>query len=601
MPNTHICNVIHITPCILHTHHHKSSNHADYLCARTAVIVGATGNTTHAAAVYAYQFARDEDNVLRATVYCSITHKNPAADSKMGFSLAQTTSGADTVVLAGAPGENFVYAILLRPVAGKCSIMNVLAPMLADVSVNDAFGYSVAFVNQFAIIGAPEYRRYYKAEVDGLLFTTAFCLPGYIPRTSTVATGAQEYGYDTCKLCDPSQTSEGGRVDACTPCQVTIPKNAVLNYGCSFKCLDTFFGDKCLVCSQYNAGFYKPDNSHWKDGVAECNWECDGGFKLATYENGTDYCVQCTEKRLYDKWENVEWVVGSNKCDFRCKRGFFQDPEKPEDMKCVRCSKLTPADDAIPPPQYAQWMDGLDDCIWGPQIGYACSGRTPGSTCEPCASIPPNSRLTDTAPTYALSRCGYSCVDGFFGHPVFKDVCKRCPELMEQVIKAPLPKNGAWMNTDSLDTCTTDSWYCTKGMNRSNLTAYCCPPAGSIPNTNPNPTYYPCQYACDLSYKWNNDTASCDSCGFTKANSQWLLDCDYTCIPTFFGRDELNLCLPCNEYRTRVKTPVPFAGFFPVNSVSHTHARTHTHTHTMSTEPGSRRQCLSQASFLSIL
>jgi hypothetical protein len=534
-------------------------------CHATAVIVGAAGNGSLAAAVYAYQYYRDEEGNLGTTLYCTVKHKNPMADSKMGFSLAQASNGADTIVLAGAPGENLVYAILLRPVEGKCSVMNVLAPMLSDMSVSDMFGHSVAFVEQFVVIGSPGYNRYFKPEVDGLLFSAAFCFPGYTPQPSMLA-GTDEF-YDVCRLCGPSQTSEGGRAEACTPCQVTIPPNSVLNYGCSFKCLEGFFGDKCQKCSEYNANAYKPENSHWKDGAPECKWECDGGYKTATYENGTDYCIACAERWLYQRWKNVEWVVGKDDCSWKCQRGFFLDEARPQETQCFLCSELT-SSRTNPPPVNAEWMDGLDTCVWGPKKGHICTGNGPDDSCAECPLIPLNSRLIDDKPTYALSRCNYACSDGFFGHPVYKDVCKRCPAFMEEVVKASLPKNAFWLDSNSLQTCTTDSWACSKGLNRSNLTAYCCPPPGTVPNTHPDPTYSPCQYACDLSYRWNGDTASCDPCGFTRSNSTWLLDCQYKCNPYYFGREELDMCVPCSEYRTRAKTPVPPNAYFPYNSVS---------------------------------
>ena len=72
----------------------------------------------------------------------------------------------------------------------------------------------------------------------------------------------------------------------------------------------------------------KPANSHWKDGVADCTWECDGGYTESVDANGDKFCEQCGNTVAFEALTNVAWIVPT--CEYECKFGFFRDP-RPED------------------------------------------------------------------------------------------------------------------------------------------------------------------------------------------------------------------------------------------------------------------------------
>lgn len=118
-------------------------------------------------------------------------------------------------------------------------------------------------------------------------------------------------------------------------------------------------------------------------------------------------------------------------------------------------------------------------------------------------------------------------------------VCVSCADLM-QTQGAPLPKNGYWPTSPAGNVCNSQSWECAQGLSKSNLTDYCCPMQSSVARSHPDPTYSPCQYACDLGYRWIGDTSSCFVCPALRANAQWELDCNYTCTAGFYGKAEFD-------------------------------------------------------------
>ena len=128
------------------------------------LVVGAPGNTTHAARIVVYNLASGVPVKM-----CTARHERAQKDSKMGFSVAQLQSGPDTLVAAGAPAENHVYTFLVRTTADTCTRLETLAPDPGDPSILDEFGYSVAFAGHNVLVGSPGYQRYWKQDVDGLI------------------------------------------------------------------------------------------------------------------------------------------------------------------------------------------------------------------------------------------------------------------------------------------------------------------------------------------------------------------------------------------------------------------------------------------------
>ena len=171
--------------------------------------------------------------------FCEVKHPD-AAISMFGSSISQAShaSWPWTIVLVGAYGENLAYSILLRSDPPLCKMHEVFAPPSDDVDQKDYFGYSVAISKSYAFIGAPNYLRWYKKDVSGLLYSNSFCFPG-----DTRVTPACTFCQSMCFSCARNETSDGGSSAKCRAClkdddvtPLPIPQQSTLNYGCSYVC-----------------------------------------------------------------------------------------------------------------------------------------------------------------------------------------------------------------------------------------------------------------------------------------------------------------------------------------------------------------------------
>jgi hypothetical protein len=99
-----------------------------------------------------------------------------------------------------------------------------------------------------------------------------------------------------------------------------------------------------------------------------------------------------------------------------------------------------------------------------------------------------------------LRRCEYECNAGYFGHPERDGVCVQCPDLMA-LNQETLPQDGYWPTSPAGGVCNENSWECSNGLLKSNLTKFCCALQQDVPNSQPDPDYSPCQYSCKLGYR----------------------------------------------------------------------------------------------------
>ena len=629
--------------------------------------IGAPGNATVAALVRIYKVTGSS-----ISHFCEVKHPSAATNSRFGFTIAQDSHTKLTTMLIGAPGENKVYSLLVRDAPPLCQVQGVLLPEQADSEPKDEFGYSVAYTKHFAFIGAPFYYRWYK-QADGLLYVSAFCLPGSVRPVSPRVT---QSSIPECSVCSKDETSDGGTSTTCRKCAVKIPQQASLDYGCSFTCHVGYFGESCLKCSQYatSLGWTKKNFSAWVDGETTCYSRCIGG-----YRDDAGTCGECPQTAEYNLRMNVEWIgssadamsrgrklvwngeleqwnlgpplrwkkqeskpmqggkvkgrevenvklstalanretgvftteewisfglsdtqqddfiqVGDSyfvvqavqglpdvmpsriSCAYQCKMGYFEHRHPDTGAAaCYTCKDYQRNKLGNSPPANGEYVDGQPLCgkdNWAAKLGYNCTYDpilNPDSVCAQCKDIPLQASFvaTRTAPL-SREKCDFDCNTNYFGHPTYPGVCVECGKLQTDYAKQVLPKNSRWLENPTI--CNSSSWTCNAGFSKADpqVTSqrFCCPDV--LANSYPDPTYEPCGRACNASFFFNNETATCDKCETAstpnkKQNHVWLRDCDFNCKcaaspgECFYGKAELSNCYKCDKYHELMNTAIP--------------------------------------------
>ena len=325
---------------------------------------------------------------------------------------------------------------------------------------------------------------------------------------------------------------------------------------CEYACDQGFFGHPefdgvCETCGVFLESVLpvdqrpvKPDRSIW-DAASRisCNastWVCiDGTHKSSTDE----FCCP-------DFIKNSVADASARPCQVRCREGFWWNIVT---ASCDACFLL---------PHNAEWTEG--NCTFRPKPGFSCEDRL----CEPCSGTLPYHAIyvsSDVA-------CTYECKAGYFGHPEYLGRCERCPIYREQVVDAAvrvdLPVHAAWEDGDNQTECTSDSWACADGYDKSETDLYCCPTQRD-PNAVPYQYGRPCGLSCNPGFVWSNTEEGCASCPEPPDNSQWTYDvesCTYECAPGYHGGSDEGQCLNCRAYRHLIGSSPPTNSHWPEDS-----------------------------------
>jgi hypothetical protein len=598
------------------------------------VVIGAPGNSSVAALVRIYKIGASS-----ISHFCEVKHPNAGAKSLFGASISQDTHEdyGWTVVMVGAPGENRAYSILVRDDPPMCQTHEVFVPQENDKDPTDGFGFSVALASQYAFIGTPFYYRWYK-DNSGLLYASAFCFPGStrpkgviqradMPKCTLCAKDQTSDGGsdDTCEACTVdipvhasidygcSFTCDLGYFgSSCLTCPeyangrgLKKPANsewpsgrAGLTWIDSGTVLPTegrrlqnvklslalaeaeaegnqvqFRGyewEEFGIADLRGDDFILSGGKFWKPAPLSCEARCIGGFYATVGGNGTLTCTSCPSQTAFNALFNVQWILGS--CQYECAFGYFPYPG---DGLCYGCREVKTRQ-GISPPDNAVFVNGLPVCEWAPLVGFNCTAdpiSNPLGSCRACQNKPAQADFVDSDDQLRREKCDFRCKQNYYGHPKWSGVCVNCGVLQANYEKVALPSNALWVSNPQ--ECNAEAWVCLSGFTRANSSRYCCP--NVIPNSHPDPSYQPCGRACNPGYRWNKETATCDTCPSPKQNHNWLLDCDYECKCSAFGAGQcyygrnvpaLDNCYTCSAYHQKLATPLPSNGVWyddPIN------------------------------------
>ena len=530
------------------------------------LVVSAAGDADMGSgpAVYVYAVSTTTGSAVKLCEY-----SKPTGDFGVSLAIQQGRGNRYTVVV-GSPSESHVYAILVTPSENtKCTMQTVIRQYFSFDSTGDGFGAAIAMTNQFLFIGAPSVLKNDPNghQISGLLHILALCTEGnYL----------QPDYYMGCAPCAHGQWSTGAQIGACSRC---IPEYASPLQACNFTCFAGYFGDNCLECAEAmsNANVTKPAHSHWIDGRDTCVFECD-----VSYERVGDECVKCGQAAAD---YNGQWIKET--CSWTCTPTFFAEVEATDQPNCVLCSVVKETQGAWKP-EHSEWLDGLVNCEFGPQIGYSCSG----DVCEACPALAQHAHWTNVEPRLG-ARCDFACDEGYFGHPEFEGVCELCAVYLEDVLprerRPSKPARSQWSNNV---TCDASSWKCVPGTHLSSSADYCCPDV--IANSVKDASEGPCQVRCLAGFWWDGDEASCRTCFPLPRHAQWStgnctfaplpgyqcvdgvcsecptasslpvhasyidsdVACTYACHEGFFGHPEYaGICERCSDFMQRVVSP----------------------------------------------
>ena len=458
------------------------------------------------------------------------------ATSGFGATLAvQAGRGARATIVVGAPESNRAYALLVNPDAAqgweRCRMQTIVRPY-ESLDYGFGFGAALAITNEFLFVGEPLVERFDNngVRISGLLHILTLCAEGRYCETCYLAGRGQE---DSCAACGAGLWSGGGQDSACESC---VPERAaVLGSECDFACEAGFFGPDCLICSQamVASSVAKPANSTWVDGEATCDFVCDPSFRR---HNGT--CVPCAGDAAA---HHGVWQPGT--CTWVCQTGFFAMSPDSTEPDCMQCSELQARKGNLSSkPPHSQWLDGLEVCTYGPEMGYRCTAET----CEACPALVPHAHWTNHEPRLG-QRCDFACDEGYFGHPVFDSRCENCHVYMEEVLpvnqRAYLPARAIWLNGT---TCDAGSWRCLDGTYRSPYTGqsppFCCPL--EIPHSVPDQSVSPCGVRCEEGFWWHEEQAACAPCFERPEHAVWTEgNCTFSPVPGYTCAGVV--CSPC--------------------------------------------------------
>ena len=551
------------------------------------LVVGSPGAGRASVHVYTYD-RTGAGGSLSLSPVCSVVHSDIELDSLLGRSVdlqvkREGHRAARAVILAGAPGINRVFSIFVdlgRAGAARCAASTMLQETGVEHDDVYAFGQALSIDHNWVFVGAPDYygETAYGQVIDGLVYAMLVCFEGETAPSK----------YSPCQACPKGTWSSGGQAQ-CTSC---IPEHSVPDQEspdqCAATCETGFFGPECQLCSVYMQGKPDPGNGFWVDHEDECYFKCLPGFAMT--ENGTT-CGLCT---LRAEDYNGIWLPDT--CTWTCNATFFNytNSTTPDCVTCSRKAELL----SIPKPENSEWIDGLEKCVYGPQIGFRCED----GACSACSIFPENAEWTDIMASEA-PRCSYACKSGFFGNDLNGNdlaVCKRCSVLLSEVLpqdqRPTLPRFAAW--SDAVDACTADGWVCVDGFDRSSVADVCCPT--EIPNSNYRAGVAPCEVECDPAFWWDDEMLACRACPLLPEGAEWApgnctfipklgyscesrscapcptktnnshwtrtgQECSFACDPLFFGHPVFKGCVPCSKLQDEV-IPEEYRHTKPVHS-----------------------------------
>ena len=214
----------------------------------------------------------------RGTRVCRVA--GSYVDGELGAAMAHDSNFGDVIIMAGAPGAPRVLVIRVDA-NNVCEKRDRIRGI--DGFSRDDMGATIAFQGQLAYYGAPlaNNSNVRAGASPGRLYVMTYCFPNYVMTAAFEASGVPPVR--TCAPCPLGQFSHGataGECAACNPSGMPDTAHYVSGKGCDYECDATYFGPLCQVCSASRAtdGSTKPADSHWVDGEATCDWECDAGF-----------------------------------------------------------------------------------------------------------------------------------------------------------------------------------------------------------------------------------------------------------------------------------------------------------------------------------
>eukprot|EP00164_Ancoracysta_twista_P001719 GFYU01002253.1.p1 GENE.GFYU01002253.1~~GFYU01002253.1.p1 ORF type:complete len:990 (-),score=223.13 GFYU01002253.1:306-3275(-) len=291
-----------------------------------------------------------------------VTTGNTVAEHLCSWSFAESTTlghavafgemvDGNVLVGVGVPSLNQVLMMQINANAGTCFARHWIHPpqTLGSYQV----GASVVIGDGYVFMNAPEYPATIQGRIFyGLISFAEYCPPNkHLSDTEFVCSQSL---IQECTACGPGTFSDGGRATECTTCTGTKPFHSAWNANCTWQCLESFFGDNCLPCSEHNKNvpIVSPDSElrAWQNGKAECRAGCKSGYEEVSV-NTTGVC--CVNKPVNSIWASTT----TNPCGYTCRPNYFGD-------KCEPCSVFAEQTSTMIKPPNSIWRDNKETCDW---------------------------------------------------------------------------------------------------------------------------------------------------------------------------------------------------------------------------------------------